>query len=77
MQVPIQEEVNKEQQQQLQQQQQEQQQQEQQQLLLLPEQPQQCNTTRENQAMQVFVPNQPSFSMLRYNDGFMPLPLPL
>ena len=69
MQVPIQEEVNQEQQQQEQQQQQ--------QLLLLPEQPQQCNTTRENQAMQVFVPNQPSFSMLRYNDGFMPLPLPL
>ncbi|XP_025131983.1 circadian clock protein PASD1 [Bubalus bubalis] len=65
--VPIQEEVNQEQQQQEQQQQ----------LLLLPEQPQQCNTTRENQAMQVFVPNQPSFSMLRYNDGFMPLPLPL
>ncbi|XP_059739757.1 circadian clock protein PASD1 isoform X3 [Bos taurus] len=40
-QVPIQEEVNQEQQQQLQQQQQ--------QLLPLPEQPQQCNTTRENQ----------------------------
>ncbi|DAA13258.1 TPA: hypothetical protein BOS_25355 [Bos taurus] len=68
-QVPIQEEVNQEQQQQLQQQQQ--------QLLPLPEQPQQCNTTRENQEMQVFVPNQLSCSMLCYNDGFMPLPLPL
>ncbi|XP_070221667.1 circadian clock protein PASD1 isoform X3 [Bos mutus] len=61
-QVPIQEEVNQEQQQQLQQQQQQQEQQQQeqqqqqqqlqqqqQQLLPLPEQPQQCNTTRENQ----------------------------
>lgn len=27
--------------------------------------------------MHVFMPNQPSFSMLRYNEGFMPYPYPL
>ncbi|XP_040121228.1 uncharacterized protein LOC120881575 [Oryx dammah] len=72
MQVPNQEEVK---QQQLPQQQQQEEQLPQQQLMLLPEQPQQYNTSGENQVMHVFMPNQPSFSVLHYNDGFMSLPL--